>query len=175
MNILSAILIAFTCLFSAPDNQRNVDPDSWKVTVDEVRDGVRYVTAVPGGGVCSRRIELEIVVKGRTVRSCRFVGGCPGNTVGLCSLLEGMKVSEAIKISTAYLAEGRKHLARISLLGCSNPSNGKTRRFHTQEFNRAPKPLPFARSEGYGFDALRGEAGSALIHPRGRAGLRHPL
>lgn len=97
MNILSAILIAFTCLFSAPDNQRNVDPDSWKVTVDEVRDGVRYVTAVPGGGVCSRRIELEIVVKGRTVRSCRFVGGCPGNTVGLCSLLEGMKVSEAIK------------------------------------------------------------------------------
>lgn len=97
MNILTAMMIALTCLFATPQVQRQSDADSWKITSDEVREGVRYVTAVPGGGVCSRRIEIEISVKSRTVRNCRFVGGCPGNTAGVCALLKGMKVADAVK------------------------------------------------------------------------------
>lgn len=45
-------------------------------------------------GVCSRQIEVEI--DGDTIVSCKFVGGCSGNTQGLCALIKGMKVEEAI-------------------------------------------------------------------------------
>jgi uncharacterized protein (TIGR03905 family) len=46
-------------------------------------------------GVCSRLIELEI--ENDTVVSCAFTGGCSGNTQGVCALVKGMKVEEAIK------------------------------------------------------------------------------
>ena len=45
-------------------------------------------------GVCSRQIEIEI--EGDTIASCKFVGGCSGNTQGLCALVKGMKVDDAI-------------------------------------------------------------------------------
>ena len=45
-------------------------------------------------GVCSRQIEVEIDED--TIVSCKFVGGCSGNTQGLCALIKGMKVQEAI-------------------------------------------------------------------------------
>ena len=45
-------------------------------------------------GVCSRKIILE--VNDEIVESVEFVGGCPGNTVGIASLVKGMKVSEVI-------------------------------------------------------------------------------
>ena len=46
-------------------------------------------------GTCSRQIILEL--DGDTIRSCRFVGGCDGNTKGICALVEGMKVDEVIR------------------------------------------------------------------------------
>ena len=45
-------------------------------------------------GVCSKQIEVEI--DGDTIISCKFVGGCSGNTQGLCALIKGMKVEDAI-------------------------------------------------------------------------------
>lgn len=45
-------------------------------------------------GVCSRLIELEI--ENDVIESCNFVGGCSGNTQGICALVKGMKVDEAI-------------------------------------------------------------------------------
>ena len=43
-------------------------------------------------GVCSRKIIVEI--EDDIIESVEFVGGCPGNTLGIASLVKGMKVSE---------------------------------------------------------------------------------
>lgn len=43
-------------------------------------------------GVCSRKIIVE--VEDDIVQSVEFVGGCPGNTVGIGALVKGMKVEE---------------------------------------------------------------------------------
>ena len=45
-------------------------------------------------GVCSQAIRLELT--DRIVHSCRFTGGCPGNTQGLCRLVEGMEAKEVV-------------------------------------------------------------------------------
>lgn len=46
-------------------------------------------------GVCSREIIFE--VSDNKVHNVKFVGGCPGNTVGVGALVEGMDVDEAIR------------------------------------------------------------------------------
>lgn len=45
-------------------------------------------------GVCSRRIEIE--VDDGVIVSCKFMGGCSGNTQGICALVKGMKIDDAI-------------------------------------------------------------------------------
>ncbi len=45
-------------------------------------------------GVCSR--EFEIDLDDNKIKSIKVIGGCPGNTIGLAKLLEGMDVNEAI-------------------------------------------------------------------------------
>lgn len=45
-------------------------------------------------GVCSRKITAE--VENGIVKNVRFVGGCNGNTQGICRLVEGMKAEEAV-------------------------------------------------------------------------------
>lgn len=45
-------------------------------------------------GVCSREIRIEL--DGDTVKSVEFEGGCNGNTKGVASLVEGMKIDEVI-------------------------------------------------------------------------------
>ena len=45
-------------------------------------------------GVCSRQIEIEI--DNNEIVSCKFIGGCSGNTQGVCALIKGMAVDEAI-------------------------------------------------------------------------------
>lgn len=52
---------------------------------------MKYVTK----SVCSREINFD--VQDNKLHNVRFVGGCPGNTVGVCSLVEGMDVDEAIR------------------------------------------------------------------------------
>lgn len=46
-------------------------------------------------GVCSR--ELAFDIEGDIVKSVKVVGGCPGNTVGISKLVEGMKIKDIIK------------------------------------------------------------------------------
>ena len=46
-------------------------------------------------GVCSRQIELE--VDENKIASCKFIGGCSGNTQGISALVVGMSVDEAIE------------------------------------------------------------------------------
>lgn len=45
-------------------------------------------------GTCSKSIDFE-VIDGK-ISNVAFTGGCNGNLKGLCSLIEGMDVKEAI-------------------------------------------------------------------------------
>lgn len=45
-------------------------------------------------GTCSRQIVIEL--EGDTVTSVQFIGGCPGNLIGLSQLVKGQKVDELI-------------------------------------------------------------------------------
>lgn len=45
-------------------------------------------------GVCSRAMEID--VEDGVIREVRVLGGCNGNLKGICSLLRGMKVEDAI-------------------------------------------------------------------------------
>ncbi|MBP3605694.1 MAG: TIGR03905 family TSCPD domain-containing protein [Clostridia bacterium] len=46
-------------------------------------------------GTCSRAIVVDI--EDGVIASCKFVGGCMGNTQGVAALVKGMKVEEAIE------------------------------------------------------------------------------
>ena len=45
-------------------------------------------------GTCSRTIILD--VEDDVIVDCKFVAGCPGNTMGVATLVKGMKVDDAI-------------------------------------------------------------------------------
>ncbi len=45
-------------------------------------------------GVCAKQIVLDI--ENGVIASCKFVGGCHGNTQGVASLVCGMNVNEVI-------------------------------------------------------------------------------
>lgn len=45
-------------------------------------------------GVCSKRMEID--VENGVIQAVRVQGGCSGNLQGICSLLKGMTVEEAI-------------------------------------------------------------------------------
>ena len=66
------------------------------ISSDTVKDGVRTIVAVPSLKVCSKQIDIQINTKDNTIKSCRFTRGCPGNALGLCNLIVGMKTSEVI-------------------------------------------------------------------------------
>ena len=51
---------------------------------------IEYTTS----GTCSKKIIMT--VEDGVITDCRFVGGCPGNTLGVATLVKGMKVEEAI-------------------------------------------------------------------------------
>lgn len=46
-------------------------------------------------GVCSREMIFDI--EGDIVKSVKIIGGCAGNTVGISSLVKGMKIKEVIE------------------------------------------------------------------------------
>ena len=46
-------------------------------------------------GVCSRAMEID--VENGVIREVRVLGGCNGNLKGICSLLRGMTVQDAIE------------------------------------------------------------------------------
>jgi uncharacterized protein (TIGR03905 family) len=47
-------------------------------------------------GVCSQSIDVELD-DNQVIQSVSFVGGCNGNTQGICSLVKGMKAQDAIE------------------------------------------------------------------------------
>ena len=61
----------------------------------------KYTTS----GVCSSEILFE--VEDNIVKEVAFVRGCPGNTLGVASLIQGMEVHEAIKRLKGIDCRGR--------------------------------------------------------------------
>lgn len=47
-------------------------------------------------GVCSKLMMVELNEK-NVIEDVRIIGGCNGNTQGLCALLKGMDADEAIR------------------------------------------------------------------------------
>ena len=45
-------------------------------------------------GVCAK--EITFAVEKNSISEVKFHGGCPGNAIGLSSLLEGMDIDDAI-------------------------------------------------------------------------------
>lgn len=61
----------------------------------------KYTTS----GVCSSEILFE--VEDNIVKEVTFVRGCPGNTLGVASLIQGMEIHEAIKRLKGIDCRGR--------------------------------------------------------------------
>lgn len=57
-------------------------------------------------GVCSRQINLELDENGK-ITNCEFIGGCAGNTQGVCMLVKGMDAEEAVKRLKGIDCRGR--------------------------------------------------------------------
>lgn len=49
-------------------------------------------------GTCSKAIEIDYDPATDIVNSVNFIGGCPGNTVGVASLAKGRKAAELISL-----------------------------------------------------------------------------
>ena len=47
-------------------------------------------------GTCSRAIKITVDESG-IITDCKFIAGCPGNTVGVATLVVGMHKDEAIR------------------------------------------------------------------------------
>ena len=45
-------------------------------------------------GVCSSEIQFD--VEDDIVKNVKIIGGCAGNTVGVCRLVEGMHIDDVI-------------------------------------------------------------------------------
>ena len=62
------------------------------------------ITYIPTG-VCSSRINIDI--DDGIIKNVEFVGGCPGNTVGISKLCVGRNVEEVLKILSGIDCRGR--------------------------------------------------------------------
>ena len=57
-------------------------------------------------GVCSRQMNVELYENG-VITNCEIIGGCAGNTTGICELVKGMNAEEAIKRIKGIDCRGR--------------------------------------------------------------------
>ena len=57
-------------------------------------------------GVCSRQMNVELDNNG-VIKNCEIIGGCAGNTTGICSLVIGMDAEEAVKRLKGIDCRGR--------------------------------------------------------------------
>lgn len=77
-------------------------------------------------GVCS--YEMIINVENDIIESVKIVGGCPGNSLGVSSLVKGMSIEDAIKRLKGIDCRGK---------GTSCPDQlAKALEFYRDDFNR---------------------------------------
>lgn len=74
------------------------------------------MTSYKPSGVCAKEIKFEL--NGDTIEKVEFVGGCPGNTMGLSLLLKGMDVNKAIELLSGVKC-GKKPTSCPDQLACA--------------------------------------------------------
>lgn len=57
-------------------------------------EGVKIIYVQPCSAVCCKQI--AVAAKDGVILVAQFAGGCPGNTVGVATLIRGMKAEDAI-------------------------------------------------------------------------------
>ena len=72
---------------------------------DITENGVRKASFQTCAVVCSQQIDIE--TEGDTIRRIQYTKGCHGNTQGIASLCEGMKVSDVIARLEGIDCKGR--------------------------------------------------------------------
>ena len=55
-------------------------------------------------GTCAQAIQYD--VQDGVVTSCRFLGGCPGNTQGVARLVVGRKIGDVIRLLKGIQCRG---------------------------------------------------------------------
>lgn len=65
-----------------------------KVKDETTTEGIRVIYANTCREVCSQQV--AVAVKDGVILEAAFAGGCSGNTQGICKLVAGMKVDDAI-------------------------------------------------------------------------------
>ena len=65
-----------------------------KLISDSTEGGIRKTSFATCAVVCSERIDIE--TEGDVIRKVQYTRGCNGNTRGIGSLCEGMKVADVI-------------------------------------------------------------------------------
>lgn len=63
------------------------------------------ITYIPQGGVCSKMMIVDIA-DGK-IENAQVIGGCDGNRQGMCALLKGISVEEAIRRIEGIDCHGR--------------------------------------------------------------------
>ena len=76
-----------------------------KLIQDVNEGGIRHTSFETCGVVCSERIDID--TEGDVIRMVRYTKGCHGNTQGIASLCEGMKVDEVIRRLDGIDCKGR--------------------------------------------------------------------
>ena len=101
--IIILFAVSMTFMAAAQEKQEvkvqkmeiNVTADDYRIISDEVRDGVRYVSAAPSAKVCSKQIDIEI--RDGVILKVVYTRGCEGNAKGIGALIKDMTVEEAIR------------------------------------------------------------------------------
>lgn len=65
-----------------------------KVKDETTSEGIRVIYANTCKEVCSQQV--AVAVKDGVILEAAFAGGCAGNTQGICKLIAGMKLEDAI-------------------------------------------------------------------------------
>lgn len=119
MKLITALLSAIMALNTIPAScsetpeapvtaPQTIEAGSdFKIIKDEIKGGIRFVSATPSAKVCSKQIDIQIDVKTRKILKCSFTRGCPGNAIGLCSLIEGMTCDQVIAKLQGINCSGR--------------------------------------------------------------------
>ena len=67
-------------------------------------------------GVCSRMMTVDI--EGGISKNCEIIGGCAGNTTGICSLIIGMDAEDAVDRLKGIDCRGRGTSCPDQLANC---------------------------------------------------------
>ena len=65
-----------------------------KVKDETTPEGIRVIYANTCRDVCSQQV--AVAVRDGVILEAAFAGGCSGNTQGICSLIKGMQVADAV-------------------------------------------------------------------------------